>query len=159
MNSAGENNNTLDTVNKLFVEVFKDIVKIEHNALRAAGFEDITTTEAHTVEAIKLYGDKTMSAVADKLDITVGTLTVSVANLVKKGYVIRSRDVRDRRRVILSPTQKGEALLAAHGKFHREMVKSAVLELSENEAEIFKNSLTKLSRFFTENNKRLSASK
>lgn len=151
-------NDTIDAVNKLFVQVFNDIVKIEHNALKAAGFEDITTTEAHTVEAIDLYGDKTMSAVAHKLDITVGTLTVSVANLVKKGYVTRSRDLHDRRRVILSPTKKGKELLAAHSQFHREMVKSAVLELSENEAEIFKSSLTKLNRFFTENNNKLSVS-
>ncbi len=148
--------NAIDAVNKLFVEVFNDIVKIEHNALKAAGFTDITTTEAHTVEAIALYGGKTMSAVAAKLDITVGTLTVSVANLVKKGYVTRSRSVEDRRRVILTPTAKGEALLSAHRQFHIDMARSAVKELSEKETEVFKNSLAKLNRFFTENNKRLS---
>ncbi len=149
--------NTIDTVNSLFVEVFNDIVKVEQNALRTAGFEDITTTEAHTVEAIDLYGDSTMSAVASKLGITVGTLTVSVANLVKKGYVLRSRSAEDRRRVILRPTEKGYSLIKAHSKFHRDMVKSAVLELTENEAEIFKSSLTKLSRFFMENNSKLSS--
>lgn len=156
MKNAGDN--TIDTVNRLFVEVFNDIVKIEQNALKSAGFEDITTTETHTVEAIDLYGDKTMSTVASKLDITVGTLTVSVANLVKKGYVLRSKSPEDRRKVILRPTERGAELLKAHRLFHAEMAKSAVKELSEMEAEVFKNSLTKLSRFFMENNKRLSAS-
>ncbi len=159
MSKAENTNNktTIDTVNSLFIEVFNDIVKVEQNALRSYGFEDITTTEAHTVEAIDLYGDKAMSVVASKLGITVGTLTVSVNNLAKKGYVTRSRSAEDKRRVILTLTPKGHELIKAHSKFHREMVKSAVLELTENEAEIFKASLAKLSKFFTENNKKLSS--
>ena len=141
---------TVDTVNRLFAEVFNDIVKIEQKSLKDAGFEDITTTETHTVEAIDLYGDRDMSTVADKLDITVGTLTVSVANLVKKGYVVRSRSEADRRRVILRPTERGMELLAAHRRFHREMVSSAVLGLTDYEAEVFRGALLNLSRFFTE---------
>ena len=142
--------NTVDTVNRLFAEVFNDFVKIEQKALKDAGFEDITTTETHTLEAIDLYGDRDMSTVADKLDITVGTLTVSVANLVKKGYVLRSRSEADRRKVILRPTERGRELLEAHRRFHKDMVSSAVLGLTEHETEVFRGALLNLSRFFTE---------
>ena len=40
---------------------------------------------------------KTSSEVAKELSITVGTLTVAINNLVKKGYVERLRSEDDRR--------------------------------------------------------------
>lgn len=50
--------------------------------------------------------EKTSSEVAKELSITVGTLTVAINNLVKKGYVERIRSEDDRRVVKLGLTKK-----------------------------------------------------
>ena len=41
-------------------------------------------------------------------------------------------------------------LLEAHRRFHKDMVSSAVLGLTEHETEVFRGALLNLSRFFTE---------
>mgnify|MGYP001301250812 CR=1 FL=1 len=38
-----------------------------------------------------------MSSIARELSVTVGTLTIAMNSLVKKGYVERSRGLEDRR--------------------------------------------------------------
>lgn len=144
---------TLDMVNRLMVEVFNDIVKYEHEALKRSGFTDISVTEAHTVDAIGMYVPKSMSDVAKKLEITVGTLTVAVNNLVKKGYVERTRSDTDRRVVMVSLTKKGRLLYRTHQKFHTDMVKSAIVGLSEYEAKVFGDVLSNINAFFVEKSK------
>ena len=55
----------------------------EKKAIKDSGLQQIVSVnEAHTVDAIGLYVPKTMSAVAEKLEITMGTLTVAINHLV-----------------------------------------------------------------------------
>lgn len=141
-------NTSLTDVNKLFIEILNDIIKIEEDALKKGPFNDVSSAELHTIEAIGMYSAKAMSDVANSLDITVGTLTVSVKNLVNKGYVERVRSEIDRRVVKISLTKKGRLLYRSHQKFHSDMVRSAVINLTDQEAEIFKEAISKLSSFF-----------
>ena len=78
-------------LNVLLVDLFNDILKIEQKSLTQGNFSDLSLTEVHTLEAIGLYDSKTMSEVASKLEITVGTLTTAINKLIKKGYVERKR--------------------------------------------------------------------
>ena len=89
----------LSAVNELFAGVFNDILNIEEKVLKNGVFNDVSVSEARTIEAIGMYEPKNMSDVSRKLGITVGTLTVAVTNLVKKGYVVRERCVKDRREI------------------------------------------------------------
>lgn len=139
--------NTLYTLNKLISEAFNDLGRVEQNALKDSGFEDISVNEAHTVDAIGQYTSKNMSDVASRLEITVGTLTVSVNHLVKKGYVQRRKSEADKRMVMLSLTEKGRQLFKAHQRFHLELVKSLIVDLSEYEAEMFIEALNSLNGF------------
>ena len=114
----------LETVNDYLVSVFNDILTIEESELKKSQFNDLSITEMHTIEAIGMYKKKTSSEVAKELSITVGTLTVAINNLVKKGYVERLRSEDDRRVVKLGLTKKGKLLFRVHQHFHREMVKN-----------------------------------
>lgn len=96
----------LETVNDYLVSVFNDILTIEESELKKSQFNDLSITEMHTIEAIGMYKKKTSSEVAKELSITVGTLTVAINNLVKKGYVERLRSEDDRRVVKLGLTKK-----------------------------------------------------
>ena len=124
----------LETVNDYLVSVFNDILTIEESELKKSQFNDLSITEMHTIEAIGMYKKKTSSEVAKELSIPVGTLTVAINNLVKKGYVERLRSEDDRRVVKLGLTKKGKLLFRVHQHFHREMVKN-ILKCMEQDAE------------------------
>ncbi|WP_373867048.1 MarR family winged helix-turn-helix transcriptional regulator [Thermobrachium celere] len=128
---------------------------IEQQALRSKDFNDLSITEIHTIEAIGMYGDKTMSEVAEKLNITVGTLTVAVNNLEKKGYVERRRSEEDRRIVYVHLTNKGKLAYRMHEKFHSAMINEVVEGLTDEEEKILISSLEKLNNFFKQRLKKI----
>ncbi|BDR74033.1 hypothetical protein K144316041_27410 [Clostridium tetani] len=91
-----------------------------------------------------------MSEVANKLNITVGTLTTAINNLVKKGYVERSKSEKDRRIVYIQLTKRGKLAYRIHDKFHLDMIKETISGLTDEEEEILIASLEKLNNFFKE---------
>ena len=141
---------TLAVINQLLVDVFNDILIIEENALKSGQFNDVSVTEVHTVEEIGMYEPKSMSEIAKNLNITVGTLTVAINNLVKKGYCERYRSDNDRRVVKVGLTKKGRLLYRVHEKFHADMVKTAIFDLTEEEDLALRKSLSKLNVFLKE---------
>lgn len=134
-------------LNELLVKTFNDILAIEEYEIRKGPLNNLSVSEIHTIEAIGLYTKRTMSQVAADLNITVGALTLSVNNLVKKGYVTRERDLADRRIVNINLTKNGKIAFRIHQKFHFDMVKQTVKGLAEKE-EILIESLRKLDKFF-----------
>lgn len=140
----------LETVNDYLVSVFNDILTIEESELKKSQFNDLSITEMHTIEAIGMYKKKTSSEVAKELSITVGTLTVAINNLVKKGYVERIRSEDDRRVVKLGLTKKGKLLFRVHQHFHREMVKRILNGMDKAEEKALLKALKNLHDFLKE---------
>ena len=140
----------LETVNDYLVSVFNDILTIEESELKKSQFNDLSITEMHTIEAIVMYKKKTSSEVAKELSITVGTLTVAINNLVKKGYVERLRSEDDRRVVKLGLTKKGKLLFRVHQHFHREMVKNILKGMEQEEEQALLRALKNLHDFLQE---------
>jgi DNA-binding MarR family transcriptional regulator len=140
--------NTVSVLNELLVNTFNDILSIEQKALHAGVFKDLSVTEIHTIEAIGMYGTKTMSEVAGIIGITVGTLTTAINHLVRKEYVIREKSEEDRRVVHISLTRKGKLAYRVHEKFHTDMVRAIIAELTAEEEEVLIKSLDKLNCFF-----------
>ena len=140
----------LETVNDYLVSDFNDILTIEESELKKSQFNDLSITEMHTIEAIGMYKKKTSSEVAKELSITVGTLTVAINNLVKKGYVERLRSEDDRRVVKLGLTKKGKLLFRVHQHFHREMVKNILKGMEQEEEQALLRALKNLHDFLQE---------
>lgn len=139
---------SIGVLNELLVETFNDILAIEQKALKDGVFNDLSITEIHTIEAIGMYELRTMTEVAQDLDITMGTLTTAINKLVKKEYVERNRGEEDRRSVMIGLTRKGKLAYRVHEKFHADMVKATIDGLSEDEEKILIKSLEKLNSFF-----------
>ena len=132
----------------VLVNLFQEIMDIEEKALITDEFHDISVNDMHVMEAIGEDGAKNMSSVAKSLSVTVGTLTIAVNNLVKKGYVHRVRSEADRRVVLISLTDKGRAANAHHRKFHDLMIQAVVKDLNDEQQEILVKSLLNLRAFF-----------
>ena len=84
-------------LNEVLVRLFRDIMDIEEKAIITSEYQDITNNDMHVIEAIGIGAPKNMSAIAKELSVTVGTLTIAMNSLVKKGYVVRDRGQEDRR--------------------------------------------------------------
>jgi DNA-binding MarR family transcriptional regulator len=141
-------NRSFSIINELLVNIFNDILQIEQNELQSGHLKDLSVTEIHTIEAIGMYDPRSMSEVAADLGITVGTLTTAINRLINKGYVDRKRIEEDRRVVQIQLTKKGKLAYRIHEKFHVDMVKQTMDDLSENEEEVLITSLEKLNKFF-----------
>lgn len=140
----------IDEVNSYLVRIFNEIMQIEEESLKSSEFKDITIKEMHTIEAIGLVDNPTSSQVANKLGITIGTLSVSIQNLVKKDYVERVQSAEDRRIVRLKLTKKGKLLYRLHHKFHTDMVEKTLTDLEIDEAQALIKGLRNLNQFLDE---------
>lgn len=136
------------TLNEALVNLFHDIMDIEEKAIITQEFKDITNNDMHVIEAIGLWEPKNMSSIARELSVTVGTLTIAMNSLVKKGYVIRERGKEDRRVVYISLSDKGRIAYEHHARFHEAMIKGITEELTQEEMEVLIKTLTKLNRWF-----------
>ncbi len=139
---------TFGTLNEVLVRLFRDIMDIEQQAIITQEFTNITNNDMHVIEAIGIGEPKNMSAIARELSVTVGTLTIAMNSLVKKGYVTRQRGKEDRRVVYISLSEKGKEAYEHHARFHQEMIAGVVAGLNENEIEVLNKALTKLNQWF-----------
>ena len=137
-------------INKMLVEVYDDVNRIEEYSIKQGNFSDLSITEIHTIEAIGMYGCKTMSEIAAELDITMGTLTIAVDKLIKKGYMERSRSTLDRRIVNVNLTKRGKLAYRIHEKFHLDMVKIIMQDFTPQEEEVLLTALGKLNTHLKE---------
>lgn len=142
------NKSTIE-INELLVQLFNDVLQIEEKSLKEGGvISDLSITEIHTIDAIGMYTERSMSEVAQILKITVGTLTTAINKLIKKEYVERKRIEEDRRVVLVKLTKKGKLAYRIHQKFHHDMVNTAIDGLSDKEEKILISSLNKINNFF-----------
>ena len=140
--------NTYKTLNNLLVGMFNEIMTIEERALITDEFSNISITDMHIIEAIGLGNGRNMSSVAKDLVITVGTLTIAINNLVKKGYVNRNRSTKDRRVVLISLSNLGVKVYNHHKMFHKNMIEDIVTVLDDQEMEVFLKAIGELNSYF-----------
>lgn len=137
-----------DVFHDILVNLFQEIMDIEEKVLITAEFKNISVNDMHIIEAIGTGEPKNMSTVAKLMSVTVGTLTIAINNLVKKGYVSRVRSEEDRRVVLIFLTEKGKRAYQHHREFHDGMVKALVEGLDEGQQKILVKSLLNLRTFF-----------
>ena len=140
--------NHYEAINDVLVHLFNEILDLEERALITPEYKDISVNDMHIIDAVGIQQQKNMSTVARTLGVTVGTLTIAVNNLVKKGYIQRMRNQEDRRVVLISLTEKGEKAYRHHQNFHEKMVLAVLKDLNVEETESLTRALTKLQKFF-----------
>ena len=104
-------------LNEILVRLFRSIMDVEEKAIITQEFQDITNNDMHVIEAIGMGTPKNMSSIAKELSVTVGTLTIAMNSLVKKGYVKRERGEEDRRVVYISLSDKGKKAFIHHASW------------------------------------------
>ena len=135
----------------ILVKLFNDILDYEESVLRASEFKDLTKNDIHVIRAIGMNEKKNMSMIAKELAVTIGTLTISINSLVRKGYVIKERSEKDKRVVFVNLSSKGEAAFSRNEELYDQMVNSMLEDLEDNEMDILMKSLLKVNRCIKQN--------
>jgi len=139
---------TIEKINRILVSLFNEVLKAEEKSMRDRTSHNLSRTEVHTLVAIGMNGPKKMTEAANELQISVGTLTVAIDKLVRKGYVSRVRSEKDRRIVHIALTDSGRDVVHEHDMYHEEMVSEATSALNDEEMDQFAESIGKIADFF-----------
>lgn len=138
----------LRTLDELLTSTFNSILRIEERSLNNRLTEGLSIAELHTICAIGLHETNPMNVIANRLGVTLATLTVMINKLEKRSYVKRERNSKDRRQVLVALTTKGRKAMRAHDIFHKKMVESALADLSPEEEGVFVKAVGKIKTFF-----------
>ena len=124
-------------VDDMLSKTFNSIQYVERASLSNRLTEGLSIAELHTIYAVGLYECNPMKVIAERLNVTLATVTVAIDKLVRKGFMCRIRSEEDRRKVLVKLTTKGRKAYRAHDAFHRNMVDTALAGLSPEEEEAF----------------------
>lgn len=134
------------------IDVFEKILKTENIFIVNKLGYDLSMAEIHTIAAIGKDQLLRMSELAGQLHITMGTLTVMIHNLVKKGFVERYKSEEDRRIVRVGLTKGGRQIYDLHELFHENLVDALLGDFDEKEQCVVTQALKNLQGFIVENN-------
>ncbi|MEG2436025.1 MAG: MarR family transcriptional regulator [Ruthenibacterium sp.] len=137
-------------LNTFLVDVFNDILRLEDASVRKS-CKNLSVSELHVLSAAAACaanGNAGMAEIAAQLGVTASTLTASVKTLEHKGYLLRTRDGKDKRRVSVTLTDLAQPVLACHNAFHEKMVAQVTQHLDDAQLAAFGTALTILHTHF-----------
>jgi DNA-binding MarR family transcriptional regulator len=88
---------------------------------------DLTMPQLRVLLTLYLEGPQSCGSLADNVGLSLPTLTGILERLSRRGYLVRTHDDRDRRRVISSLSLPGEHLVSRLWTAHRDQL-AVVLE-------------------------------
>lgn len=137
------------SIDHVLVHLFNDILRIEENALWNSGVRELSMREIHILQAVEeARAQNTMSAVAAQLHVTVGSLTVAVNTLARKGYLTRQRSAEDKRRIHLLLTPKAEEVNRLHEAFHHQMTDAVMQAIPSEQLDLLCATLDNVTTYF-----------
>lgn len=106
---------------------------------------ELTPGQAFMLNFIKKNGQLTVSSLADKMEVAPSAITVMLDRLEKRKFVLRVRDQRDRRVVLVLLTEEGHRALGRVINLRKRAIQQCLEKISLDELAIFVKTLEKLS--------------
>jgi Transcriptional regulators len=131
---------------KSVTEIVYSIVEAEEQMTKNSKFSDMTGNDMRVVAAIGIADAKNMSAIAKELSVTVGTLTISINSLLRKGYVLRERGIIDKRTVYISLSAKGKKAFLFRQRFFETILLKINGEFTVEQQSLLYNVLIRMNK-------------
>jgi MarR family transcriptional regulator, organic hydroperoxide resistance regulator len=106
----------------------------------------LSSHQASTLDHLDAVDPTTLNELAAHMGVTPGTMSVAIDRLVKGGYVARTVDDADRRRVQLRLTDAGVRIRSAQSVLDPALVADLLAELGPEEREAALHGLALLAR-------------
>lgn len=136
-------------LNDTLMDTYRAISKVEESMMRSMSGSRLSVSEIHMLECIGAGGPggRTVSDIAQDLEITPPSATAMIKKLERKGYLTKRPSTEDGRRVHVELTREGQRAQNAHRYFHRQMARSVAGILDEGERAALIKGLSKLDGF------------
>ncbi|SFE16583.1 MarR family winged helix-turn-helix transcriptional regulator [Peptostreptococcus sp. D1] len=103
--------------------------------------KDINKTQIRAITFIYNYGSISMTNLCSMLNIEKGSLTSMIDDLSDKGYLLRIRDKKDRRKFNIALTRKGELLSEDFIELLKESLEERIRKIDIDDLDSFIDSL------------------
>ena len=135
----------LELINEFTIKMDKKINKIaDQKEDLSDDFKSLTDKEGQTLCLIGYKSSLTMGELANLLGVSYGTPTVTIDRLVHKKFVERITDKEDRRKVLVTLTDKGERVYNEMTEIRLNYLGSIYETLSEDEINMLRKILKKI---------------
>ena len=142
-------------LNELLVHTYRSIELMEQQMLENNRGLNLTISEFHLLEAVGMPEEcpqgKTISELSEQMGISLPSVTLAINKLVKKGFVEKHKNERDGRLVHVRLTRDGVKANRLHQYFHRKMISSITIDLTEEEKEAMVRGIQKLNQYLNGN--------
>ena len=118
------------------------IMKADDASIAKAGFR--SRSDFAVLEVLLHKGPLTVNTIGKKVLLTSGSITTAIQRLEKQGWVQRSRDSGDRRKVTIELTDVGRERITSSFAEHAARLEEAFAPLSPAEKKEFSTLLKKL---------------
>lgn len=136
---------------KTLIVLFKAYSSVEKNVKRSLVNSGLSLNEFTTMEA--LYNKNTLSTqeIIDTILIPNSSMTYVLENLLKKGFIKREKNKRDKRISVISLTEDGRLIFEKVYANHFKHMKKIFNHFSEKEEKQLQNLLKKVGKVAEEN--------
>lgn len=143
-----ENTNSISQLSNIVIQKSKLIYEFVNLYNRYAGIsrdygngEEITMSEAHTLEVIGEHPEITITELSKIQHKTTGAVAQIITKLDQKDYLVRSPHKSNKKKVCYSLSGKGQELIRYHRQFDiakfSELLASLMQEYSQEELDLF----------------------
>ncbi|ADI25838.1 MarR family winged helix-turn-helix transcriptional regulator [Geobacillus sp. C56-T3] len=112
--------------------------------------EEMTHDQYYLLRYIRRRGTCTSTELAAMFGVNKSAVTAMTNRLVDKGWLRRDRDENDRRVIVLSLTEQGEAWIAEMDRNVYRLVEEVIARFPEEEIEAFIRTYERLARVLQE---------
>ncbi len=140
-------NKTVDTqvlkFHKQIVELIKKYQFRDRNHITCCG---VSVSQCYILEALNTHGALTMNELAEKMYLSISTVTRVVEELVKKGYAQREEDPADRRIRVIDLTDEGKVVFDRCWSNVFQSEKAILMNFPTQQRDMLINFLTQLNQ-------------
>jgi MarR family 2-MHQ and catechol resistance regulon transcriptional repressor len=104
----------------------------------------LTFSEYAIMETIYYNGPQKVQEIASQILVTSGTMTYMISKLLRKGFVNRRQDEKDKRVFWIELTEGGKNLMDHFTPHHNEYIEGIFVNVSEEEKQFLTRLLFKL---------------
>ena len=125
----------IKTINRAFSKITFYIRAQELKGIKLFGM-NVTDREINYLSwIVENNNKKNLTRLAKELGVKKGTLSNNIKLLIEKKLLIKKEDPKDKRKVVITPTDKGKEYMKYYSKIHVKIQKTLLSVLNEKEIE------------------------
>lgn len=137
--SCCEGNCCVDEVGEVVKKLVRILQLFERDQIKPFG---VTTSQCYCLLELLKSDSLNMCELSEKLNLNTSTVTRVLDNLVRDGLILRTRDERDRRIVIVSLSEKGRETAEELSKNINQYYKKILVNIPDGELRQVLNSVS-----------------